>query len=137
MNHPANKPPLYGDFQSPYTAPYRRPGEATNETSSDTPSGKKNDQDKSRVDLLDPEFLMDVGEVLRFGSQKYTAHNWRGGIAVSRLIGAILRHIFAICRGEDIDSESHLPHVAHAGCTIMFLAWMLRHRPDLDDRFKY
>ena len=100
-------------------------------------TGKKSDQGKSRVDLLDPEFLLSVGDVLRFGSEKYAAHNWRGGIHVSRLLGAILRHTLAICRGEDIDSESGLPHSAHLGCTVMFLHWMLIHRKDLDDRWKY
>ena len=101
------------------------------------PSGQKNDQDKSRVDLLDPEFLMDVGEVLKHGCKKYGDHNWRGGISYSRLLGAILRHTLAICRGEDCDNDSGLRHVAHLGCEVMFLAWMMRHKPELDDRFKY
>ena len=99
------------------------------------PSGQKNDQDKSRVDLLDAEFLLAVGEVLRFGAQKYTAHNWRGGIAISRLIGSTFRHLLAICRGENTDSESGLSHASHLGCNAMFLYWMLQHRKDLDDRW--
>ena len=101
------------------------------------PTGKKSDQGKSRVDLLDPKFLLAMGDVLRFGAEKYAPHNWRGGIHVSRLIGAALRHLLAICRGEDIDPESGMPHSAHLGCTVMFLHAMLKYRPDLDDRWNY
>lgn len=108
-----------------------------NPLANEVPSGRKDDQEKSRVDLLDPEFLLAVGEVLRFGAAKYAAHNWRGGIAVSRLIGSTFRHLLAICRGEDTDSESGLPHTSHLGCNAMFLYWMLIHRKDLDDRYKY
>lgn len=101
------------------------------------PSGVKHDTDKPRVDLLDPNFLVSVGEVLGFGAKKYAAHNWRGGISYSRLFGAILRHTFAAMRGEDTDPESGLPHTAHLGCCVMFLHWMMHHRKDLDDRYKY
>lgn len=104
-----------------------------------TPSeatGTKHDQDKPRVDLLDPLFLVGVADVLGFGANKYNAHNWRGGIAYSRILGAILRHTFAIMRGEDIDPESGLPHVDHLGCSVMFLSNMMKTRPDLDDRWK-
>jgi hypothetical protein len=98
--------------------------------------GMKFDQEKNRVDLLDPEFLEGVGRVLTFGARKYAANNWRNGIAFSRLIGAALRHLLAIMRGEDIDPESGEMHVYHLGCCIMFLASMMNHRKDLDDRYK-
>lgn len=99
-------------------------------------SGRKDDQEKPRTDLLDTEWLLGVSEVLTFGARKYAAHNWRGGISYSRLIGAALRHLFAIMRGEDNDPESGLPHTAHLSCCIMFLYWMMIHRKDLDDRYK-
>lgn len=67
---------------------------------------------------------------------KTGAHNWRGGIAYSRLIAAALRHLFAIMRNEDTDPESGLPHTAHLSCCIMFLHWMMTNRKDLDDRYK-
>ena len=99
--------------------------------------GIKYDKEKSRVDLLDAEWMISVADVLTFGAGKYAAHNWRGGISYSRLIGAALRHLFAIMRGEDIDPESGLPHVSHLSCCAMFLFSMMRHRSDLDDRYKY
>ena len=96
----------------------------------------KQDAHKSRVDLLDAEWLEGVGNVLKFGAQKYADHNWRKGFKWSRLIGAILRHTFAIMRGENTDPESGLPHVDHLSCSVMFLAWHMKNKPELDDRWK-
>ena len=104
---------------------------------SDLNEGTKHDQEKSRVDLLDAEFLEGVGQVLAFGAKKYAVHNWRKGISLSRLCGGAMRHLLAILRGEDTDPESGLPHVHHLGCCVMFISWTLVHHPDFDDRFKY
>jgi hypothetical protein len=102
----------------------------------DWDKGTKYDQDKPRMDLLDAHALEGLSKILTFGAQKYTAHNWRNGIAYSRIIAAMLRHLSAIQRGEDIDSESGLPHVDHLGCCWMFLSNFMKTRPDLDDRWK-
>jgi hypothetical protein len=98
--------------------------------------GTKYDQEKPRMDLLDADYLEGVANVLSFGARKYAAHNWRGGINYSRLIASLYRHLGAINRGEDIDPESGLPHVYHLGCNTMFLASMMKTRPDMDDRYK-
>jgi hypothetical protein len=98
-------------------------------------AGTKYDADKPRTDLLDPDALIGIAHVLSFGARKYAAHNWRKGISWSRLLGAILRHTFALMRGEDVDPESGLPHVDHLGCCWMFLSWHMKNRPDLDDRW--
>ena len=102
----------------------------------DWSQGQKFDQQKPRMDLLDPDFLEHVAQVLTFGAQKYDEHNWRNGINTSRLIAAAYRHLGAINRGEDRDPESGLSHVAHLGCCVMFLDWTLCNRPELDDRWK-
>ncbi len=97
--------------------------------------GVKYDQDKVRLDLLPPIALQEIGRVLTFGAQKYGANNWRKGINYTRLIAALMRHMNAYNAGEDIDSESGMSHLAHAGCCIMFLIG-LQDRKDLDDRYK-
>lgn len=99
-------------------------------------TGIKHDQEKLRVELLDPLALEGLAAVLTFGARKYAAHNWRGGLSYSRLVGALLRHTFAILRGEDNDPESGLAHIDHIGCCWMFLSNMMKTRPDLDDRWK-
>lgn len=98
--------------------------------------GVKHDEEKPPLALLDPEFLEGVARVLGFGAKKYAAHNWRHGINYSRLISASYRHLGAINKSEDIDEESGLPHAYHLGCCVMFLASMMKTRPDLDDRWK-
>lgn len=103
----------------------------------ETSSGVKYDSEKPRLDLIDSDFLVGLAKVLTFGAKKYAAHNWRGGISYSRLVGAAYRHLGAINTGEDNDPESGLPHVYHLACCVMFLSWMMQHRKDLDDRFRY
>jgi hypothetical protein len=94
----------------------------------------KHDFDKLPVELLDPLWLEAVAEVLGFGARKYAAHNWRKGFKHTRLLGAALRHLLAWQRGQDLDPESGLPHLAHASCCLMFLTNLTQTRPDLDDR---
>ena len=97
--------------------------------------GTKYDREKSPLDLFDEEAYEAVSDVLAFGARKYARHNWRKGIAWSRLIAAAKRHIAAFNRGEDYDPETGLPHTAHAMCCLMFLTWYLNHRREFDDRY--
>lgn len=98
-------------------------------------TGMKFDCDKVRMDLLDVSAINQLAAVLTFGSKKYAAHNWRGGISTSRLLAALLRHVFNYLGGQDNDEESGLSHIAHAMCCCMFILG-LQHRPELDDRHK-
>ena len=79
------------------------------------------DYKKLRTDLLPVSFLTQLAGVLGFGAKKYGDHNWKAGINYNRLYGATLRHLIAFWGGEDIDPESGLSHLAHAGCNIAFL----------------
>lgn len=99
-------------------------------------SGTKHDQDKLPLELLDPLALEGLAAVLKFGKNKYAAHNWRGGIAWSRVLGALLRHTFAILRGEFTDPESGLPHIDHVGCCWMFASNFMKTRADLNDLYQ-
>jgi len=99
-------------------------------------AGSHKDTGKSRIDLIDPLFIMGVADVLAFGSAKYGDRNWTGGIAVSKLFGSLQRHLWKFWNGEDIDPESGLYHLDHAACNLMMIGWMLQDRPDADDRFR-
>lgn len=100
-------------------------------------AGVKNDDGKIPLSLLSSTALRRIGEVLQFGAKKYDSHNWRKGIAYSRVTSAVLRHLFAWNEGEDLDSESGLNHLSHAACGIMFLLEYAERRPEFDDRFKH
>lgn len=98
--------------------------------------GTKFDAGKPRFDLLSTVALAEISKVMSIGAQKYGEHNWRGGIKTSRLLAAMLRHVFAYVAGESKDPETGLSHIAHAGCCAMFLLELEVTRPDLDDRYK-
>lgn len=98
--------------------------------------GVKDDAKKVQLELLSPQWLHGVGEVLTFGARKYAAHNWRKGLARTRLLGACLRHVMAYLGGEDTDPETGLLHLDHASCCLMFASELHRTRPDTDDRYR-
>lgn len=76
-----------------------------------------------------------VTRVLMFGAKKYADRNWEKGIKFSRLFASAKRHLIANARGEKLDPESGLPHIAHAACNIVMIsAFVARGRTDLDDR---
>jgi len=95
----------------------------------------KFDNNKPRLDLLPSTALVEIAKVLGFGASKYAEHNWRRGLAYSRLIGAAMRHIAAYNDGESIDPESGISHIAHAACNLMFLLEFEKTQPNLDDRY--
>lgn len=96
----------------------------------------KHDSDKNRLELIPSEAIEEIGKVLTHGAKKYDSWNWAKGFKWSRLLGALLRHVYAWARGEDKDPETGLSHLAHAGCCIVFLIYHEIYHKDLDDRFK-
>jgi len=98
--------------------------------------GKKFDEGKVRVDLLPSESLFAVAEVLTFGASKYGEHNWRKGMAWSRLYAAAQRHMMKWNAGETHDEESGKNHLAHACVNLLMLLSYEKSCRELDDRFK-
>lgn len=85
-------------------------------------TGKKNDEGKNRLDLIEPEFIETVGKVLTFGAEEYGPNNWQQvEDAENRYYAAAMRHLMAYRKGEKIDPESKLPHLAHVATNMMFL----------------
>lgn len=96
--------------------------------------GTKDDAGKIPMDLLSPWFLLGISEVLQFGAEKYEPYNWAKGIKYSRVYSAMQRHMWAFWRGEDLDDETGMPHLWHAGCCLMFLTHY-EQRPHLYKEF--
>lgn len=99
-------------------------------------SALKFDADKLPLDLLPFEALEEITLVLQHGAKKYERHNWRKGFIYSRPFSAILRHLFAYWKGEDLDKDSGLHHLAHAGCELLFLISFIKTKTGVDDRYK-
>lgn len=84
--------------------------------------GLKYDHDKPRYELLPPVAIDELAKILTFGADKYDAHTWKQlENGLERYRAALLRHTFAMQRGEYIDPESGLPHSAHAMCCAAFI----------------
>lgn len=96
--------------------------------------GIKFDADKTRFDLIPFDCLEEVGKVLTYGASKYGERNWERGMSWSRVVGAGLRHTFAMMRGEDRDSETGFLHSAHAICCLMFACSYQLRNHGTDDR---
>lgn len=81
----------------------------------------KDDASKPQLAYLPSRALEDVARVMDYGAAKYDRDNWRKCSQPLRMASAALRHIFARLRGERIDPESGLPHLAHAAtCLLMW-----------------
>ena len=90
----------------------------------ETTAGVKYDNDKDRWDLLPIECVEPIVKVLTFGAKKYTDNNWKKiPNKRDRYYAALMRHLVAYRKGEIVDKESGLPHLAHAGCCLIFMIW--------------
>ena len=98
--------------------------------------GVKHDQHKVPMHLLPPELLDGTAAVLDFGARKYSERNWELGMAWHRPFSALMRHMWAWWRGEDLDPETGMPHTWHAACCIAFLMAYEQRKIGTDDRPK-
>ena len=96
--------------------------------------GVKYDAGKPAYEYIAPEFLDGLATVLQYGAEKYAPRNWETGMRWGRPFGAMMRHMWAWWRGEDIDPETGFSHLWHAGCCLMFLAAYEARRIGEDDR---
>jgi len=86
----------------------------------------KDDQDKLRMSLVQPEFIEGIAEVLTEGAKVYGANNWKTLPPKDkyRYKDALLRHVSEYMKGNILDSSSHKSHLLHAACNLMFLYYM-------------
>ena len=98
--------------------------------------GERHNQGKAKWSLVPQSALLPMVAVLEFGAQKYSAHNWQKGLSINEICESLKRHLDAFMEGEDLDPESGISHVGHIQCNALFLSWMLKNKPEMDDRFK-
>lgn len=109
-------------------------------------SGVKNDSGKARMDLVPPEIIFAIAEILGFGARKYSERNWEKGMSWGRVFAALMRHLWAWWGGGrptttnfvfgSIDSETGKSHLWHAACCIAFLVTYEERGIGVDDRAK-
>lgn len=106
--------------------------------------GRKNDQEKVRIELFPAEALFAISQVLTFGAKKYDDRNWEKGMSWSRIFGAAMRHAWAWWAGRnptshnfafgDLDPETKMSHLWHLGCCVVFLITYEERGIGTDDR---
>lgn len=96
--------------------------------------GLRFNEGKTRHDLV-PAFAQEqYARVLTAGANKYAERNWERGMAWSKVLASLKRHVLAIERGEDYDPETGLLHAAHVMCNAGFLTEYYKIYPQGDDR---
>jgi len=82
---------------------------------------RKDDAAKPRMDLIPPEALFAMADVLTHGAERYGDRNWERGMDRGRIVAALLRHLTAWMAGEDTDPDSGMPHSWHVLTNAAFL----------------
>lgn len=72
--------------------------------------------------------LEQVCRVFSFGAQKYTRDNYKlaPGLPLDNYIQSMWRHLVQYLKGEEVDSESQLPHLAHLACNAFMYLWTVK-----------
>jgi len=96
---------------------------------------------KPLVGDMDPMCILAVGAVLAASVEKYPndddgTPNWYKGGSYRGFAASIMRHTLKFLAGEDIDSESGLPHMDHIQTNSMFLSSWQRRGVGADDRLR-
>lgn len=99
-------------------------------------TGVKYDEGKLPMSLIPVEAKRGLAGVLAHGAMKYARHNWRKGMAWSRLIDAAYRHLDSVNAGEDVDPDSGHLHVDHLQACSAFLSTYFHTGIGTDDRYK-
>lgn len=107
--------------------------------------GLRYNEGKRKWSLVDFKALEPMVEVLEYGAHKYTvrddkgavlrtgANNWKKGMPVTEICESMLRHTYALLRGEIKDPESQLQHIGHILCNAQFISYMINQKPEFND----
>lgn len=106
--------------------------------------GRKDDSGKARMDLIPPEAMFALADILGYGAAKYASRNWEKGMPWGRVFAAAMRHLWAWWGGcgptaksflfAEVDDETKRSHLWHALCCVVFLVAYEERGVGTDDR---
>ena len=86
--------------------------------------GRKDDQEKLQWHLMPWDQMEEVVKVLMAGAKTYGDYNWKNVKELKeRYSNALIRHAVKYQKGETIDPQFGLNHMAHAICCALFCMW--------------
>ena len=97
-------------------------------------SGARYNDGKPDFSLIPLSTLEDEARVWMYGAKKYKSWNWAKGMDWSIPYACAMRHLAAWQRGEEVDEESGLPHLAHAMCNLRMLTLYSKTYKEGDNR---
>lgn len=83
--------------------------------------GVKFDEDKPRISLVHPAFILELAKLATTGAKKYGDHNWELGMDWNRPYDALHRHAIAWATGEPDDAETGTSHLIAIAWNAMVL----------------
>lgn len=89
--------------------------------------GYKSDDGKSRMDLIPPEVLIELGNLYGMGSKKYADDNWKIGMEFKRVYAAMQRHANKWWAGEELDQTDGQHHLDSVIWGAMSLRYYMLH----------
>lgn len=106
----------------------------TEEVRTSSSTGGEKGVKLERFDLIPVDALSTVAQLYGQGAKKYSEHNWRKGYEWSKSYAALQRHANLFWKGEDIDEEMGLPHLAAVVFHAFALMTFMEEQPKFDDR---
>ena len=86
--------------------------------------GLKDKVGKLRMDLITPECIIGMAEVLTYGAIKYKPNSWQNvENGIDEHYASLMRHLIVWKQGEMNDNESKLSHMKHVLTNAMFLLY--------------
>jgi hypothetical protein len=99
--------------------------------------GLKSDVGKSRIGLIPPTELLELGDLFGLGANKYCDYNWTLGMDFHRLYDAMMRHALKWWAGEEndsVDGQTHLVSVAFGALCLLHYMNNYEKYSKFDDR---
>lgn len=109
-----------------------RPGPVSEQT-----QPVKHSSSKPKLSLAMGPGFVQVGRAMTFGATKYSPHNYSLGEGLPRLelVDAALRHIADYLNGLDVEPESGLHPLAHAGASLLMALDLIERGKGADGRY--
>lgn len=86
--------------------------------------GTRHNEGKPKWSLVNYNSLVPMIRVLEWGAINYGIDNWKKGLDKKEILESMQRHLASLMDGEELDSQTGLPHMAHIQCNAMFYNYM-------------
>lgn len=93
-------------------------------------SAQRYNSGKLRWDLIDWESVEEMVRVLEKGAERYAPDNWKKGLHREEMLESIQRHLVALFKKEEIDSDPGFltHHMGNIMCGAMFYLYHYRNK---------